>query len=329
MVAVLAGAGLLRTGQAAEAGREALPAWLAGKEEVTVAVTDSGLGGLAIAADLAARLETARVAKRVRLVFFNALFANDSGYNSLPNRPAKLRVFDRALRALEEKVRPDLIVIGCNTLSVIYPDTAFARRTRVPVQGIVEPGVTLFRRELARHPGARLVLFGTETTIAEDSHRAALLAAGVPANRLVAKACPELASYIETNWQGDDTELMIAAMVGDALGGGPEPRAPVLAGLVCSHYGYAREAWVRAMAENRVPLAGVLDPNRELAETIVPSGCRGEFAATTVTAEVWSMVEVSPAKRRTLGTWLARVSPAVARALEDHAVRPGLFEWRD
>jgi hypothetical protein len=123
--------------------------WLPDRDELTIAVTDSGLGGLSIMAETAARLEQARIAKRVHLVFFNALFSNDSGYNSLPTREAKLRMFDRALTALTDTERPDLIVIGCNTLSVIYPDTAFARSARVPVAGIIEPGVALFRRELA------------------------------------------------------------------------------------------------------------------------------------------------------------------------------------
>lgn len=298
------------------------------RDEMIIAVTDSGLGGLSIMAGLAARLEKAGVARRVQLVFFNALFSNDSGYNSLPTREARLRVFDRALTALADSVRPDLIVIGCNTLSVIYPDTDFARSKRVPVAGIIEPGVALFRRELARRPEAALLLFGTETTIGEGTHRAALVAAGIPAARLVPKACPELAAYIETNWQGDDTELMIAAMAGDAVGALPAPKPPVLVGLVCSHYGYAREAWPRAVTESGAQALGVLDPNRELVDSLCPPGTRGKHAQTAVSARVVSMVEIVPAKRSSLGTWLQRVSPVVATALANYERRPELFEWR-
>jgi glutamate racemase len=302
--------------------------WLPDREELTIAVTDSGLGGLSIMAELAARLEQARSAQRVHLVFFNALFSNESGYNSLPTRAAKLRVFDRALTALADSVRPDLIVIGCNTLSVIYPDTAFARAARVPVAGIIEPGVALFRRELARQPAATLLLFGTETTIGENTHRNALLAAGIPAARIVPKACPELAAYIEHNWQGDDTDLMIASVVGDVVGALPAPKPPVLVGLVCSHYGYARESWPRAVAEGGTTAIAVLDPNRELVESICPSGATGRHARTTITAQVVSMVEIGPEKRRSLGTWLRRVSPVVADALENYDRRPQLFDWK-
>jgi glutamate racemase len=196
------------------------------------------------------------------------------------------------------------------------------------VAGIIEPGVALFQRELQRHPGATLLLFGTETTIGEDTHRAALRAAGIPAPRLVTKACPELASYIENNWQGDDTELMIAAVVGDAMGALPAPKPPVLLGLVCSHYGYAREAWSRAAAESGATRPGVLDPNWELVESVCPADTASRHARTTLSARVLSMVEITPAKRQALGTWLQRQSPAVAAALQNYELRPDLFEWR-
>lgn len=322
-LSLLPAAGALRGAAGAET--DAGKGWLPDREELTIAVTDSGLGGLSIMAELAARLEAARVAPRVQLVFFNALFANDSGYNSLPTREAKLRMFDRALAALADTVRPDLVVIGCNTLSVIYPDTAFARDGRVRVAGIIEPGVALFRRELARRPEATLLLFGTETTIGEGTHRAALAAGGVPAGRIVTKACPELAAYIENNWQGDDTELMITGLVGDAVGALPAQRPPVLVGLVCSHYGYAREIWPRAVAEAGAPAVAVLDPNRELVDVICPPGQSGRHPQTKITARVLSRVEIPAAKRASLGAWLQRVSPVVAGALANCEWRPELF----
>lgn len=159
-------------------------------ETITIAVTDSGLGGLAVMAEAAARLKAAGLYRRVDLVFFNALFTDQGGYNSLPTREEKIRVFDAALQGLEKTVRPDLILVACNTLSVLLPDTPFARETKIPVRGIVEPGVGMFKRAMEKTPEATLLLFGTETTIAEDSHRKALLAVGIPAGRIVVQACP-------------------------------------------------------------------------------------------------------------------------------------------
>ena len=298
------------------------------QDEITIAVTDSGLGGLSIMAEIAARAKQDRVARRVHLVFFNALFSNDSGYNSLRSRAEKLRVFDRALRSLEQTVRPDVIVIGCNTLSVIYPGTEFARSSRLPVAEIIGTGVELFLRELRRQPAARLVLFGTDTTIGEESHRKALLAAGIPGDRIMGRACGELAGYIEKNWQGDETALLVSSFVGEAAVALPAPKAPVFAGLVCTHYGYAAEAWQSAFKEQGQPLAGVLNPNQALAAELFEGAVIGRVPECVADARVISMVEISAEKRSSLGTWLGRVSPEVAAALAKYEWRPDLFEWQ-
>jgi glutamate racemase len=317
---------LLALSVSAETAR--VPARFPAKDELTIAVTDSGLGGLAIMAEAAVRARETRVARRIHFVFFNALFSNESGYNSLPTRDAKLRVFDRALRSLEATVRPDLIVVGCNTLSVLYPDTAFARTTRTPVVEIVGAGVGLFRRELQHYPDSHLLLFGTATTIDEGAHRRSLVAAGVPAGRMVGQACGELAAYIERDWRGDDTGLLVASFVGEAVARLPAPRPPVLAGLVCTHYGYVLDAWTAAFTEHGAPALAVLDPNRALVDVLFATTPAGRASETIVDARVVSMVEITPDKRRSLGAWLNRVSPEVAAALASYELRPDLFEWR-
>ena len=100
------------------------------RERVTIAVTDSGLGGLSIMAEAASRMKAARAFRGVDLVFWNALFSNDSGYNSLPSREDKVRIFDASLRSLAAEVKPDLILVGCNTLSVLLGDVPQVRGPR-------------------------------------------------------------------------------------------------------------------------------------------------------------------------------------------------------
>ena len=137
---------------------------------ITIAVTDSGLGGLSIMAEAAARMKAARSFRSVDLVFWNALFSNDSGYNSLPTREDKIRVFDSALRSLAETVKPDLILVGCNTLSVLLGDVPFARESDIPVLGIIDTGVAMMAEALAEHPEAKGVLLGTLTTISKRAN---------------------------------------------------------------------------------------------------------------------------------------------------------------
>jgi glutamate racemase len=305
------------------------------KNEATIAVVDSGLGGLSILADLAARLEEARIFRRVDLVFFNALFTNDGGYNSLATRAEKIAVFDSALRSLAALVHPDAILIGCNTLSVLLPDTPFARASAVPVLGIVEPGVKMITVRLAERlaaatpsPSPPVLIFGTETTVAEGEHRRRLLERGVPETRLVVQACPELASFIEKGPLSDETGLLIESYVDDALTkvAGPKPRAVV--GLCCTHFGYSLDLWKKAFADRGIE-ADIVNPNAGLAEALVPARLRDRATSTAITARALSMVEIGADRIAGLGPRLRAVSPLVAAALEKYERKADLFEWKD
>jgi len=297
------------------------------RESITIAVTDSGLGGLSIMAGAATRLKAARSFRSVDLVFWNALFANDSGYNRLPTREAKVRVFDSALRSLAGTVKPDIILVGCNTLSVLLADVPFARESEIPVIGIVDAGVDMMGAALAGNPRAAGLLFGTVTTMAEGEHRRKLIAAGVAGTRLVSQPCPNLIGLIESDWRGEETARLIDAYVGEAAARLPDPRAPVFAGLFCTHFGYAADLWERAFARRGLTLAGLLDPNARWVEALDPPGRRNRFPETEVRTRVISMVEIPEGVRTSLGEWLRRVSPETEAALRDYDLRPGLFEW--
>src|SRR5512146_1850452 len=147
-------------------------------------VTDSGLGGLAICAELekALRQSTPDKAGPVRLTYFNAWPEQASGYNDLADVASRARVFDLALRSMAA-LGPDRIVIACNTLSIVYEHTAFRRTGNVPVVGIVNAGVEMFHEALADDPASSIVLFGTRTTIESGRHRAGLLERGIDARR--------------------------------------------------------------------------------------------------------------------------------------------------
>ena len=298
------------------------------KDEITIAVMDSGLGGLSIMAAAAARLESAGLAERVNFVFFNALFDNESGYNSLPTREAKVRIFASALRSLASDFRPDIILVGCNTLSVLLPDVPFARTAGIAIIGIVDPGVDMIGSALKADPGARLILFGTETTIAEGTHRKKLEEMGIDGGRIVSQACPELAAAIENGFKSENTALLIEAYVDEAMAKIGAPPRHLVAGLICTHYGYALDLWTAAFAGKGVSRLTLLDPNDRLAEDLVPPGSGRRFVRTEIKARVVSMVEISARKRISLAEGLASRSPEVAAALRDYELRPDLFEWR-
>ncbi|MDK2973456.1 MAG: glutamate racemase [Candidatus Sumerlaeota bacterium] len=311
----------------ASAETDAALAGLLESDSLRLVVTDSGFGGLSVAADTARRAEESRAYRRVELIFVNALFRDRGGYNSLAAREDKIRIFNAALAAMAGHEAPDALLVACNTLSVLLPDCAFARGSSVPIAGMVEPGVDLIARVLEDNPGAAAILFATQTTVAEGSHHRGLLERGIAGERFVVQSCPDLAGQIEDDPLGPETERMIASFVSDAASKLAPSDGPVFASLNCTHFGYSAEVWERRMRASGVPAGGLLNPNDRMAAPLFPAHLHGRFAQTDVTVRTVSMVDIPATAVNALAPVLARTSPATARAMENWEKVPGLFEW--
>ncbi|MBK9374166.1 MAG: aspartate/glutamate racemase family protein [Holophagales bacterium] len=178
---------------------------LKARPEVTIVVTDSGLGGLSVVADLAARLPQSGIARSARVVFVNALLDDAVGYNDLKDEADRIRVFDAALAAMESRYRPDLVLVACNTLSVFYGKTEHARRGTTETVSIVPMGADLIERTLKETPDATAMIFATKGTIDSGAHRRLLVGKGVPDARIVGQACPKLTGAIERGAHSEET----------------------------------------------------------------------------------------------------------------------------
>ena len=298
---------------------------LSKKKDVTILVTDSGLGGLSVAADVAARLPASGVFRKARIVFYNALF-HSSGYNGLASEAEKDRIFDAVLRAMEKRYRPDLLLIACNTLSVVYDRTAFSRDSPFPAVGIVETGVDLIAGQFAKAPGATALLFGTKTTIENEAHKKALVALGFPPERIVGQACHRLAGAIERGVATEETVGYIRQFVGEALAKAGPARGPLFAAFVCTHYGYTRQQFADAFTAAGYPGIELLDPNPLMADFMFRPPYLHRYPRTEVTVEVVSKLEITEQERASIGPLLEAVSPAVAEAFRSYTFDPKLFE---
>ena len=298
------------------------------RDEITVVITDSGLGGLSITAEAARRLLLHKGFREVRIIFVSALFSLEGGYNSLRSRAEKIAVFNSALHGMQARCEPDLILIACNTLSALYPDTPFARDSATPVRGIIESGVDLIAEKLKEYPESRVIILGTQTTVQEAVYRKRLVEKGFLAERILQQACPDLAPYIERGYDSPETEMLISAYVEEALQQLPLPGAPLLVSLNCTHYGYAFDLWREAfVGQGAEPLA-VLNPNPHMLDFLFPEKTRGRFSESRVSVEIVSLVTIGETERASLGTWLQNLSPETARALADYRLDPNLFEWK-
>lgn len=311
------------------AGEE--PEWLPGlleKERLTIVVTDSGLGGLSVAADAERKFSRHSVFREVDLFFVNALFRNAGGYNSLPSRDEKLAVFSAALQAMEDRYDPDLILVACNTLSVLAPDTDFARTSQVPVADIVDVGVEQIADALSGKPGAQNLMFATQTTVDEGTHRAQLLELGIEERQFAAQACPQLSFYIEQGFDAMDTELLIDAYVDEALSGMGKVEGPINVSFNCTHFGYALASWELAFESRGVEVAAFLDPNTRMVDFLLPESLHGRYPSSDVSVRAVSMVAIPEASIDSIGRYLHGVSPATETALREYERIEGLFDWR-
>lgn len=300
---------------------------LLNKEKVTIAVTDSGLGGLSVVADAVQKFEQHHGFRNVELIFFNALFTNKGGYNSLKTRDDKLKVFSSALQSLQDTYAPDVILIACNTLSVIYEDTEFARTTKTPVVGIVEDGVEQINEKIGGKAAAKNIIFATQTTISENSHKSGLMAKGITADQVVTQACPELTLYIEQGFDSMETELLIDAYVDEAVSKLEKKTDPLYVSFNCTHFGYSLDLWKQAFAARDVKVAGFLDPNTKMIDFLLPKEMRGRFKQTDIKVRVVSMTDIPADRQASIGRYLQTISPLVAESLAKFELKTDLFEW--
>jgi glutamate racemase len=298
------------------------------KREVTIAVTDSGLGGLSILGDAVERMKKEKVFQKVHFVFFNALFSNEGGYNSLKTRDQKIQMFNSALESLAETHSPDLILIGCNTLSVLYNSTLFSRNSIIPVVEIVNSGVDLIAQNLKAHPKSKVILFGTQTTVSESTYTQKLEEMDFLPERVVSQACPELVSYIEKGYDSDETEMLILAYADEALQklGSPDPDLYV--SFNCTHYGYSQELWEKAFESVGVKPRAFLNPNFRMNDFLFQIPRTGRYKKTDVSVRMVSMVEIEKKRIQSIGTWLEGLSLQTAEALRNYTHDPKLFEWK-
>jgi glutamate racemase len=298
---------------------------LRGKNHVTVLITDSGLGGMSIFAEIAAGLKRRPIFPRVSMVYYNAWPELNRGYNRLKDTAERIRVFDQAL-AGAQRYRPDVVMIACNTLSVLYEYTAFSRQRTIPVVDIVRFGVDLLYQQLVQDAEAAALLLGTVTTITSGAHRSQLIAKGIAPDRLVSQVCDQLATRIESGPDSDGVAQMVEGFMSQAAQKLAMPRSRVFAALFCTHFGYVGEK-IRASLQRRIgsPVS-VLDPNRAMAAWLFeaaggPCHDRSTIDMHVVSRIVWDQDRINAIARAT-----SAISPESAQALRCYEHIPDLFE---
>lgn len=287
-----------------------------------IGITDSGVGGLSVCAELEARLRQSPVWEDIELIYLNAAIEDDYSYNSMPDRQTKLQAFDRFLNSVGEKYHPDLLFIACNTLSVLYQDSYFDRHRHIPIEGIVHSGIREMLAEYKQDSDISFIIFATPTTIEEGVYGNALRDYGVPAGKVIEQACPGLPDAISNDSSGLLAGELLEKFVPAALEQFDIIPRQVVAYLGCTHYGYQATRFEKAL-QARAPRARVLNPNLGAVGSIL-SRLRTEPGHGSLTVEIVSRYVIPDVAVNSLSVYIGKRAPTTLSALKNVTHLPAL-----
>ncbi len=293
-------------------------------EKLSIVIVDSGLGGLSICADIARGFAEKRSVKQVDLTYFNAWPEQNRGYNALPDAAARIRVFNAALMACRQ-FKPDMILIACNTLSILYPQTPFAAETDLPVVGIVDFGVQMVYDQLQKHPESQAVILGTLTTVNTQTHKRELVDRGIAPERIIGQPCDQLATQIESGPSSQKVSEMIDRFLGDAARKIKQNGAPVFVVFCCTHFGYARELFKPWLLHHIGNQATMINPNSAMSAHLLGLYQDEIVRETAVHIRVVSRIVWNDDKVKAITAAVSEISPPTAEALRNYQQDTNLF----
>jgi glutamate racemase len=292
----------------------------------TILITDSGLGGLSICADVVSRMQRQPLFENVRFIYFNAWPDQNRGYNRFDTIPERVGIFERALEGMLN-YSPDLILIACNTLSALYDRTAFSRTAEMPVVDIIGFGVSLIHDALTASPESRALVLGTLTTIAENRHKQILVQKGIDPERVITQACDGLATAIEKNPAGEETKGLIDRYVREAALKIEKKEGSICAALCCTHFGYSASIIEQQIKRHVTDNVVMLNPNRRMGGFLFDRKGQGLYPEARIDVKVVSRIRIDDVRTDSISRLVKDRSPETAKALLQYEHKPDLFEF--
>jgi len=299
------------------------------RDSLTIVITDSGLGGLSVCAELEAYLGSLRSIGRVRLVFVNALPDAASPYNAMTDKARQLRVFDNALDGMKRWYHPDAILIACNTLSALYPETSAASKKDIPVVSIIDVGSKMIADRARKSGSSQFLILGTPTTISSGIYVKQLGALGIPQDRIISQACRLLETEIQADPTSDVVNSLVEMYVDEAMEKIDTKRVgKISVGLCCSHYGYSADAFSQALKQKVGDRFELLNPNKAIVALFAVAGRVRPGKPTKTSVEVVSRVPFTEQEIQSIASALDGTSRKTANALRHYQRKEDLFPFK-
>lgn len=302
---------------------------LFGRDSLTIVITDSGLGGLSVCAELEAYLSSVKSIGKVRLVFVNALADAASPYNAMADKAQQLRVFDDALTGMKRWYHPDAILIACNTLSALYPETSASSKEDIPVVSIIDVGSKMIADRAKKSGSSQFLILGTPTTISSGIYVKQLAVFGISQERIVSQSCKLLETEIQADPKSDIVSSLVETYLDEAMEKVDTKRAGMLlVGLCCSHYGYSTAAFSQVLERKVGKRYELINPNKAMVALFTVANRVRAGKPTKTSVEVVSRVPFTEQEIHSIAGALNGTSRKTAEALRLYRLKEDLFPFK-
>lgn len=279
-----------------------------------IVVCDSGLGGLNIAAGFFANANISSE-EPCELIYFNAYPDKDCGFNKLASEREQEEVFRDVLEGMK-KFSPDLCLIACNTLSIVYERLQKWYMPAFPVTGIIDAAVDGMFEKLAAYPESSMLILGTKSTVESGVYAQKLIAKGIAPDRIRGLGCPGLATLLESDPASEAVQKDIEDYALKAKELFESEPQKLFCALCCTHFGFAYDIWQNEFAEVFENFAALVNPNDLL-------GCG-------VKAEKFSYhskIDFFAGARESMSAYFKKNVPQIADALKTAKYDEKLFNF--
>ena len=214
-------------------------------EDMPIGVLDSGVGGLSVLKCL-----------RTMLPSEDFIYLGDTARTPYgPRKEEEVRTFVEQILCFFDEQKVKLVVVACNTLTVLGVDT-LKKQHKFDIVGMSK-GADLV---LAASKAKKIGVFATEFTIGTGAHKAAILAVD-PTACVAPIACPKFVPLIEGEKFGSSE---LAQAVAEYTGKLKAAGADTLI-LSCTHYPFIKTEIEMALGNG----VNIIDPAEETARDAI------------------------------------------------------------
>lgn len=278
-----------------------------------VIVCDSGLGGLNIASHF---FHPGKAEKECcELIYFNAYPSQTCGFNKLTSAREQEEVFRDVLESMK-KFDPDLCLIACNTLSIVFERLKKWYTPAFEVGGIVDAAIDSMYETLKNSPGSSMLILGTKSTVESGVYAEKLVEKGIDRIRIKGLACPGLATLLESDPESPAVQKEIAQYAEKAAKIFEEAPQKLFCALCCTHFGFASDLWRKEFSLRFKGFDSLVNPNDLLGN---------EFYTEKFT--YLSRIDFFPGAREAMCSYFGKNTPQISQGLQCAESDPALFPF--